>query len=458
MRRRIGLTALAFGLLAAPAGAQQAPPPMAFETFTLSNGLRFIVHEDHSTPIVALSTWYDVGSANEPVGRTGFAHFFEHITFQETENLAKGQMDEVVSSAGGFINGTTSQDRTAYYFILPSGQLNRGLWMEAERMAKLRVTQENFDREREVVKEERRMRIENTPYGEAIVSRDTLAFDWTPYDHIPIGTMDDLNAATTADVVAFYEQYYVPNNATIAVAGDVTVEEVKKLAEEYFGSIPRGPELAPLPAMPAVPRTGGERRMTIESPMANLPLIFSSYTIPPHAHDDTYALQLLANILGDGESSRLRKKLIQEEKVALDVGAIVDSRMGPGLMFLVGLPNQGVEVEQLESMLNAEVERVLREGVSARELQKAKNQQRSSMVFDRLKVFNKAEALQHARFFHGDIAAVDTDLQKYEAVTLDDIRAVARKYLTPENRSVVVTVPARPKAAGDAGTATLGAK
>jgi predicted Zn-dependent peptidase len=457
IKRSLGLAALALAFLAGAgtASAQQTAPPIDFKTFTLDNGLHFIVHEDHSTPLVAVNVWYDVGSANEPPGRSGFAHLFEHMLFQETENLEKGAIMELIPAAGGNFNGTTNTDRTNYFEILPSNRLNLAFFIHAEQMAKLKVTDENFQREREVVKEERRMRIENQPYGVALgETLDTLMQDWKPYKHSVIGSMADLDAATTDDVRAFYRDYYVPNNATIAVAGDVTVAEVRKLAEEYFGSIPRGPEIAPLPPATATPRTDGERRRTMEDRLATLPLVAQGYNIPPHEHHDTYALQLLASIFSTGESSRLNQRLVKDEKAALMVQSMLNSRLGPGAFFFYALPNQGVEVGRLEALIDEEIEKLQADGVTERELQKAKNQFRMTQIRQRQTAYGKSEALQHNRRFHGDPGAINTDLKHYLAVSVADIRDVARKYLVPANRTVIRVLPPQSTAATSATSTT----
>lgn len=437
---RLGWAIAAAGVLAAPLHAQQAPR-LAYETFTLDNGLTFIVHEDHSVPIVAVNVWYDVGSAHEPEGRSGFAHLFEHMLFQETENLGPGEIMELIPKAGGEFNGSTNTDRTNYFEIVPSNRLNLAFWLEAERMSRLVVTEENFQREREVVKEERRLRVENQPYGEAIFGADTVMMDWKPYKHTVIGSMEDLNAATVDDVRAFYRQFYVPNNATIAVAGDVTVEEVRRLAEEYFGSIPRGPDIAPLPPLPPTPRTDGERRVVMEDRLASLPLVMMGFNIPPRRHEDTPALSLLASVFADGESSRLHQRLVKEEQAALMVISGLDSRLGPGAFLFYAFPNQGVSPERLEVIINEEVERLKTEGITERELQKAKNQFRMLQVRQRSTVLGKSELLQQYRMIHGDIEAINTDLDAYMAVTVDQIRDAARKYLTPENRTVITVMP-----------------
>lgn len=437
-------------LATATAAAAQSTPRIEFQEFTLPNGLRVIVHEDHSTPIVAVNVWYDVGSAHEAPGRSGFAHLFEHMLFQETENLDQGEVMRLIPAAGGEFNGTTNQDRTNYFEILPANRLNLSFWTHRERMAKLQVTEENFHREREVVKEERRLRIENQPYVEALfVTLDTLANDWPPYDHPVIGSMEDLDAATVEDVRDFYRRYYVPNNATIVVAGAVTVEEVRRLAEQYFGDIPRGPDMPELPPPTPTPRTDGERRAVVEDRLATLPVVAMAFNIPPHAHPDTYALQLLASIFSTGESSRLHRRLVKEEKAAVSVGAGLNSRLGPGTFMFFALPNLGVSPERLEELILDEIDKLLRDGVTERELQKAKNQFRANHVLQNQTVFARTDALQHYRRFHGDPSEINRDLDRYMAVTTADVLAVAKKYLTEANRTVMTVLPAQAASASD---------
>ncbi len=453
MRRNgAGASGLAALLLALPAIAQEGAPPIEVETFTLENGITFVVHEDHSTPIVAVNIWYDVGSANEKPGRSGFAHLFEHMLFQETENQAKGDFHKYIEEAGGTLNGTTNQDRTAYFETLPSNRLNLALWLEADRLANLVVTAENFEREREVVKEERRMRIDNQPYQNGVLTLDTLIADWPPYNHTVIGSMDDLDAATAEDVMEFFHQYYVPNNATVIVAGDVTVKQVRALADEYFGDIPRGAEPEALPEFTRPPRSDGERRVTVEDGLANTPAFLSGFNIPPHADDDTYVLELLSSVFVEGESSRLHQRLVKDEEAALVVFAFLDSRVGPGGFWFGAIPNQGVDVERMETLIDEELEKLRTEGVSERELQKAKNQRRAGMIMNRQTVFSKAQELQHYRLYHGDMGAINSDLGRYMSVTREDIIRVAQKYLVPVNRSVVIIVPAEEKEPAKAAT------
>ena len=449
MKRMRVLLLLSLSLMPATL-LSQAAPPLKYETFTLPNGLKFIVHEDHSAPIVAVDVWYDVGSANEVAGRSGFAHLFEHLMFQETANLDKGDFDKYMDAAGTSNNGTTNNDRTLYYEIVPSNRINLALWMEADRMAKLRVAQDNFTREREVVKEERRMRVDNSPYVNGFLVLDTLHSDYKPYRHTVIGTMDDLNAASVEDVNNFYKQFYVPNNATITLAGDITLAQAKQYANQYFAGIPRGAAIPGLPVAPVAPRTDGERRVKIEDKLATVPMIAIGYTIPQHDNADVYALSLLSSVLGRGESSRLNQAIVKEAKVANFVGTGLDSRAKGGMLQLQAQPTQGNDVAKLEELIYAQIEKVKSEGISAEELAKVKRQYIAGQIMQRQTVFSKAEALQHARFMHGgNLEAVNNDLDKYNAVTADDIRRVAQKYLTPANRTVVTIVPAQKAATSD---------
>ncbi len=442
MRAR-SLATAALGLLIAASASAQSTPPIDFETFTLDNGLEFIVHPDHSVPIVHVEVWYDVGSAHEPEGRSGFAHLFEHMMFINTENLDQGEFDSIINRAGGSLNGTTNKDRTAYFETLPSNYVNVALWLEADRMANLVVNEANFQREREVVKEERRLRVDNQPYGEALMSIDTLSQDWEPYRHTVIGSMEDLDAATSEDARQFYERFYVPNNAAVVVAGDVTVAQVRELAERYFGHMERGPEMAELPPMPEVPRTDDERRVTLEDDKATLPLYLSAYAIPAEGHADVPALELMGQILMTGESSRLNQRLVKEERAALQIFGGAGAGMGPGAVNVYAVPNQGVDVSRVEALVWEELDRIRAEGVSERELRKAQNQTRAQMIFSRQRVASKASMLQSYRR-QGDIGEINRAIEDYMAVTVEDIQRVADTYLTPENRTVVIAVPAGP--------------
>ncbi|MGH8236368.1 MAG: M16 family metallopeptidase [Steroidobacteraceae bacterium] len=430
--------------LAAPAAlaAPRSVPPIATTSFTLGNGLQFIVHEDHSTPIVAVVVYYDVGAAHDPPGRRGFAHLFEHLLFQETEHMKRGYLKRLVEGSGGFYNGATVDDSTLYLEVLPSNRLNLALWIEAERMARLRVTDENVQREREVVNEEDRMRRANQPYGKSHETLSTLATDYPPYDRV--STMADLDAATAADVYDFYKQYYNPNSATVIISGNTTEAQVRTFAEQYFAGLPRGPDVAPLPPPTPTPRTSGERRATLTDGLAVVPRLDVAYNIPPRRHGDTNALWLLSTLLGEGESSRLHRRLVAQ------ASSLFDSKLGPGLLIFRVSPMQGIALTRLERLIEAEVRKLQSGDLAPHELEKAKNQLRAErvitdrMIDGRQTVLSKALWLQDAHLMYGDADAANTTLDKLLAVTAEDITRVARTYLVPANRTVVATVPGKP--------------
>ncbi|MXW11158.1 MAG: hypothetical protein F4X47_00825 [Gammaproteobacteria bacterium] len=427
---------------ARPAHAQAFElPPIPIDTFSLDNGLRVIVSEDHSAPVVAVNMWYHVGSAHEVPGRTGFAHFFEHLVFEETENLGNGDFARLVNNAGGTYNGTTSTDRTAYFETLPSNRVNLSFWLHAERMARLVVSERGFENQREVVKEERRLRIDNVAYAQANIVLDSLSTDYEPYRHTPIGSMEDLDAATTDDVKDFYERYYVPNNATLAVAGAVTTEQIRALAEEYFGSIPRGEDVPPLPDPPVTPRTDGERTASVSDEHARLPFLYMGYNVPEAGHPDVYPLAVLSQVFSAGESSRLHQRLVKQDELAPVVISGLQQRLGSGLMLFGSLPHAGGNIEEIRAVIEQEIEKLKADGITERELEKALNQQRAAQVASRMTVSAKASILQSFALTYGDPFEVNNVLFRYEAVTLDDVLNVARKYLVPENRTVVVARP-----------------
>ena len=421
-------------------------PPLPVDTFTLSNGLRVIVSEDHSAPVVAVNMWYYVGSAHEETGQSGLAHLFEHMMLQETENLEDGELHSLVTRAGGICNGTTDFDRTEYFEILPSNRLNLALWLHAERMDRLVISEQSFETQREVVKEERRLRIENQPYAVSEHVLDSIGTDWEPYRHPTIGVMEDLDAATTQDARSFYQRFYTPNNAVLAVAGDVTPAMVREMAERYLGPIPRGVDPHGLPPVPPTPRRDGERRAIVDDPLAQVPLLWVAYSIPPASDDDQYALSLLSTVFSAGESSRLHRRLVREERVAPMVASALSRRVGPGFFLFGALPNQGGSVERIEALILEEVERLKGQGITSEELETAKNQHRASEVANRMTVQGKATGLQWYQRHFGDPSRINSDFQGYEEVTVEDVLRVAREYLVDENRSVVLARPAASKA------------
>lgn len=426
-------------LTALPAPAQQR---LSYETYTLGNGLRVILSEDRSTPIVTIDLWYDVGSRNERAGRSGFAHLFEHMMFQGSANVGKGEHFQLLERAGGTMNATTSEDRTNYHQTVPANRLNLALWLEADRMRSLAVTAENFENQREAVKEERRLRVDNQPYSPAVTEGITLLYDSTDcfgYAHSVIGSMDDLDAAKVEDVKAFFDLYYAPNNATLVVVGDFVPAEAKQLIEQYFGAIPRGRE--PPPATCDYRFNPGLKRRSWEDQHANLPAVIVAYRIPPHPEADTPPLALLSNILGSGESSRLNRSLVRDAKTALAAGTQFASRRGPGLFATVAIANQGFGADTLERQLGDQVARVRARGITEDELTKARNDFRAGNIFGMQTTMDIAERIQHYLFFHPSLEDMHTDLSRYIAVTAADVQRVARKYLVPENSLVIVVVP-----------------
>ncbi|MBX7118467.1 MAG: insulinase family protein [Gemmatimonadaceae bacterium] len=430
--------------LAAPLAAQ-APSRVKVESFTLPNGLKVHVVEDHSSQVVAVDLWYDVGSRNERAGRTGFAHLFEHMMFQGSAHVQKAEHGQLVERAGGQLNGSTQPDRTNYYEVLPSNRLNLALWLEADRMRSLAVTEENLRNQQEAVKEERRLRFDNQPYFGAIIDSLPTMFDagtCFAYAHSIIGSMDDLNAAKVADVKAFFDLYYTPNNATLVVVGDVQPAQVRQLVTQYFGGIPRG-ATPPAVACAAQAATGREAVKRITDANANLPAVVTTYRVVPPAHADYPALELLSTIIGSGESSRLNRTLVREAKVAVAAQTLFNPfgpMRGAGVFGALVIGNQGVTADSLRGQLAAQL-RVAAEGITAAELTKAKNNWRASTIFGRQTALATAEAVHYATMFLGSPEAINSDAARYEAVTLADLRRVAATYLRPDNSLTIVIVP-----------------
>ena len=432
---------------AAPAAAQGAPSVnIPFDTYRLENGLRVILAPDRGTPVVAVNLWYDVGSRNERAGRTGFAHLFEHMMFEGSENAPKGEHSRLLRAAGaGNLNASTAEDRTNYYEVVPPSRMNLALWLEADRMRSLQVTAAQLANQQEIVKEERRLRVDNAPYSAALnLVRSGAAYSpegCFSYSHDVIGSMDDLNAARIEDVQEFFRTYYAPNNATLTVVGDFDPAAARQLIQQYFGPIPAA--APPPPVQCENPFVHLPRRDTITDANATLPAFMASYGAVPVGHPDSYALELLATIVGSGASSRLNQRLVKQERAASLAILFSDVRRGPGLLLFYLRANQGVDAARLESLLDEELQRLLADGVTEAELTRAKNQQRSGFIRGLQTAMGRAESLQRYALYFGDPAAIRTDLDRYQAVTRDDVLRVARQYLRPDNRAVVVTIPGR---------------
>lgn len=406
-----------------------------FTEYDLKNGLHVILHEDHSTPIVAVTILYHVGSKNETAGRSGMAHFFEHLLFEGSENIGRGEYSNYVENAGGALNANTSQDRTFYYEILPSNQLELGLWLESERMLHAKVETIGIETQREVVKEEKRQRIDNQPYGNLFSETLAHAFTVHPYKWAPIGSMEDLNAAQEQDFIDFYHTFYVPNNAVLSIAGDINIEDAKKLIDKYFSGIPRGVKPIPRPNV-VEPLNKGEVRDTIWG-KDQLPLIVQAYHIPAQGTAEYYAVDMLNQVLAQGESSRLNKALVDEKQLALFSSAMTYDTEDPGLTLAFSLANMGVDPSQVEEAMNEEVEKLKNELISEREFEKLRNQVENDFVSRNSSVAGIAESLADYYMYLGDANLINTEIQKYYAVSREDIRNAAKKYYSKDNRVVL---------------------
>ena len=447
MRSRWLMVSLLGALCAVPMarlGAQE-PTPVRVESFTLPNGLRVHMVEDHSAQVVAVNVWYDVGSRNERAGRTGFAHLFEHMMFQGSANVKKAEHGQLIERAGGSVNGSTQPDRTNYYNEVPSNRLNLALWLEADRMRSLSITAENMKNQQEAVKEERRLRFDNQPYFGYFVDSVPVMFDRErcfAYAHSIIGSMDDLNAASIADVKAFFDLYYAPNNAILVITGDFRPDTARQLVREYFGGIPSG-KATPAVSCATQAGTGSEQVQRLPDRNATLPAVLSTYRAVPPSHADYPALELLSTILGTGESSRLNRTLVRDAKVAVAAQALFNPfgpMRGAGVFGALVIANQGVDVDTLRAHLVREM-RVAAEGITAEELTKAKNSWRSATIFGRQTALALSEAVHYAAMYLGAAEAINSDAARYESVTVADLRRVATTYLRPENSLTLLIVP-----------------
>lgn len=411
-----------------------------FEEYDLDNGLHVILHQDNSTPIVTVSVLYHVGSKNEPPGRTGFAHFFEHLMFEGSPNIGRGEYFKIIQAAGGSLNANTSNDRTYYYQTLPSNQLELGLYMESERMLHAVIDSTGIATQKEVVKEEKRLRVDNQPYGSILSEMLKNAYAGTSYEWAPIGSFEDIDAATKEDFVDFYETFYVPNNATLSIAGDIELKETKKLVEAYFGEIKRGTKNIPRPKIEAPDLGDGVEATVFDN--IQVPALMQGYRMPPQGTDDYYALQFLTRLLSGGQTSRFQKELVDEKRMALAVQAVPLALESGGLFINFALPNQGYETADLAKEINKLIEEVKNEPIPDREFQKLKNQIENSFISGYGSVQGIAESLANYHVYFGDAGLINEEIERYRKVTAQDVMRVAQKYLVPEN-SVVLTY--RPK-------------
>ena len=439
---RAGATAavIASMVLIAPlTHAAVRPPRLDYTMTTLPNGLGVVFLEDHSTPIVHLQMWYHVGSKNERPGRTGFAHFFEHMMFKGSKNVEPEGHPSYISSVGGQSNAYTNEDATVFWETVPSQYLPLILWLEADRMASLRIEEKAFKNEREVVKEERRMRIENQPYGrlQEIIADQT--FTAHPYKHPVIGSMKDLDAASVDDVREFFQTYYVPGNATAVLVGDFDAKEAMALVTQYLGRVPKSDRPVPRD-IPREPAQTKEKRVTLNDEWP-LPAVIVAHHITFDGNPDSYPLHIASKILSDGQSSRIYRKLVYEKGIALAAfggGNIIED---PNLFFAVAIVQPGHTPEEAATSLIAELDKLRNEPVTSAELQQAKNQFARDYILGRESNQSKAEQLGHAVVIHNDIKTADDEFDIFQKMTVADVQRVARTYFTPENRTVITILP-----------------
>jgi zinc protease len=410
-----------------------------FTEYDLDNGLHVILHQDNSTPIVAVSILYHVGSKNEDPERTGFAHFFEHLLFEGSENIERGQFDKLLTAAGAVNNANTWLDRTFYYEILPSNQLELGLYLESERLMHAKIDEIGVETQREVVKEEKRQRVDNQPYGSILQEIQKRAFKVHPYRWSTIGSMEHLNSATLEEFMDFYHTFYVPQNATLSIAGDIDIEETKKLVDLYFAEIPKGENEVPRPTVVEPPQTEEVRDIVYDN--IQLPAVIQAYHMPAQGTEDYYALNLLTTLLSDGQSSRLYRAIVDDQQKALQVAALPLAGEDPGLFITFGIANMGVEAEDLEKSMDAEIAKVRNELIGEKEFQKVRNQIENDFVLKNSSVVGVAENLADYHVYFGDANLVNTEIDRYMKVTREDLMKVAKKYLKKENRVVLYYLP-----------------
>ncbi len=485
--KKIKLIALA---LLCSAGLMAQERLVEFEEYTLDNGLHVILHEDNSTPIVAVTILYHVGSKNENPDRTGFAHFFEHLLFEGSQNIPRGEFDQYVERNGGTLNANTSQDRTFYYELFSSNNLELGLWLESERLLHAKVEDIGIETQREVVKEEKRQRVDNQPYGTFLEEMFKRLYQEHPYNWVPIGSMEHLDAAQEEDYINFYHTFYVPKNATLSIAGDIDIEEAKKMIDQYFGSIPKGQAInlyrdflnleeedfvakhgvsksifnqddffqttskeglatiqkyenmelvVPRPDVVEPPLTSEVRDIVYDN--IQLPGVMIGYQSPAQNTKDAYALQMLNSVLSGGSSSRMNKNIVERKELAVSAFSFNFPLEDPGIMLAAAIGTVDVDPDELLAALDEEIEQVKNELVTEEEFQKVKNQLENQFYSSNASVAGVAESLANYHVYFGDANMINNQLNVYDDITREDLKAVANKYFTNDARVVLYYLP-----------------
>jgi zinc protease len=441
MKRARALLVLSLAaLLVVTTSAQQARKiKVDFKDVKLKNGLRVLLVEDHNAPVVSIAITYDVGSRNERKGRTGFAHLFEHMMFTGSENVGKNEYSLLIDTNGGGNNATTNEDRTLYFATVPSNQVDMILFLEADRMRNLDVTQENLDGQRNAVQEERRRSLDNQAYGKTGEKFQETMYDNFAYKHSVIGSMEDLNAASLQDLKDFFRIYYAPNNAALALVGDFKSDVALAKIKKYFEAIPS--QTVPPPVDTAEPEQTAERRFTLEDPLARLPQVVIGYKGIAGNTADAYAMQVLNQALTTGQSSRLYQKLVKEKELVTGVFGFTNAMRGGGHYQITATIAPGRKLEDVEAAINEEIARIQREPIADWELAKAKNSSRRGSIQGLQGSLGTATRLTQYAVFYNDPNLINTQFDKIAAVTKDDVQRVANKYLRAANRTVAITIP-----------------
>ncbi len=426
-------------------GLQAKAQKVEFTEYDLPNGLHVVLHQDSKAPVVAVTVMYHVGSKNEAVGRTGFAHFFEHLLFEGSENIKKGQFMKIVSANGGQNNANTTQDRTFYYEVFPSNQLETGMWLESERMMHPVINEDGVKTQNEVVKEEKRQSLDNRPYGNLITYISEGLFPTHPYHNGVIGSMKDLDAAKLDEFKEFFKKYYVPNNAVLTIAGDINIAKTKQLVEAYFGPIPRGADVIykkveEAPITKQIVDTAYDANIQI-------PFMIEAYRVPGRDSHDSKVMQMISSVLSGGASSRLYKKMVDEKKNALQVVAFNYALEDYGMYILGALPNGGANPASLLPDMDEEIKKLQTDLISPEEYQKLQNQFENNFVSANTQMRGLAENLSNGyTFYHKDTNHVNEELKEIRSITREEIRDAAKKYLNPNQRLILYYLPGKGKA------------
>ncbi|MEY2904887.1 MAG: hypothetical protein RJA52_903 [Bacteroidota bacterium] len=410
-----------------------------FKEFALDNGMHVIMHKDNSTPIVAVSVLYHVGSKNEQPDRTGFAHFFEHLLFEGTENIGRGEYMKKIQSIGGTLNAYTSSDITYYYEIVPSNQLETAIYMESERMLHPKIDEIGVKTQRDVVKEEKRQSYDNRPYGSILPETMKRVFKEHPYRWTPIGSMEDLDAATLEEFIAFHKAYYVPRNATLTIAGDIDYEQTEKWVRDYFSEIPAGPENFYRPNVEEPIKTAQIRDVIYDN--IQIPAVIQAYTLPSKNHPDAYPLSMLSTYLTGGNSSLMTKELVDKQQKALAVASFPLDLEDYSVFLMYGIANMGVKTEDLDAEIDVLIKKVQEEGISEKDFAKLQNIIENDLVNQNSSMEGIAQNLADAKVFFGNTNYVNEVIDLYRKVTREDIMRVAKQYLNLDGRVVLYYLP-----------------